>query len=103
MSQLMEVPGLAQLGASRGSSGVAVTRVKAMSHGLKVAVLLVMSACERMLGCVSPVASPSDTLVTLAPSAGEARAATASMDVTAQARRHRRDRVIGSSRTLRAT
>ena|SRR3989442_5277606 len=103
MSQLSLVPGLAQLGDVRGSSGAAVTSVKAISPGLKVAVLLVMSAWGTALGCVSPDASPSDTLVTLAPPAGDDSAATARSEVTAQAMRHRRGRVIGSSGALRAT
>src|SRR5437763_3714605 len=90
----MWVPGWAQLGDGRGSSGEAVTAVKAISAGLKVAVLLVMSAAGVATGCVSPGASASVTLVTLAPPAGVESAATASSDVRAPAIRHRRDMVI---------
>src|SRR5581483_11210893 len=55
------------------------------------------------LGWVSPVASVSETEETLAPPAGAASAATASIEVTALATRHRRDSVIGSSGAVRAT
>src|SRR5579884_700798 len=97
MNQLSFVPGLAQLGSVRGSTGFAVTAVKAISPVLKVAVLMVRSACVTPAGTTSPVASGSDTVLTLAPPAGAASAATARREVTALATRHRRGRVIESS------